>query len=57
MGGADGYFRSGTLDLGSLCIVPDKLCWVLYLDVYCLNDDGNLTDASLLAAIAALKDG
>lgn len=57
MGGADGYFRSGTLDLGSLCIVPDKLCWVLYLDVYCLNDDGNLTDASLLAAITALKDG
>lgn len=24
---------SGCLDLESLCIVPEKRCWVLYLDI------------------------
>lgn len=29
---------------------------VLYIDAYVLNDDGNLTDATMLAVLAALKD-
>ena len=30
--------------------------WRLYLDVYCVDDDGSVFDAVLLAAVAALKD-
>lgn len=29
--------------------------WVLYVDVVCLCDDGNLVDSASLAAISALK--
>lgn len=29
---------------------------MLYIDAYVLNDDGNLTDATMLAVLAALKD-
>ena len=39
----------------ALCIVPDRLAWVIYLDIICLNQDGNLLDAALAAGIAALK--
>eukprot|EP01130_Rhizamoeba_saxonica_P010899 TRINITY_DN4495_c0_g1_i1.p1 TRINITY_DN4495_c0_g1~~TRINITY_DN4495_c0_g1_i1.p1 ORF type:complete len:266 (+),score=46.71 TRINITY_DN4495_c0_g1_i1:23-820(+) len=31
------------------------LSWFLYVDVYCLNYDGNLLDASLLSVLAALE--
>ena len=30
--------------------------WTLFVDVYCLNYDGNLFDVSLAAVIAALKN-
>eukprot|EP01116_Phalansterium_solitarium_P016804 TRINITY_DN3983_c0_g1_i2.p1 TRINITY_DN3983_c0_g1~~TRINITY_DN3983_c0_g1_i2.p1 ORF type:complete len:321 (-),score=23.88 TRINITY_DN3983_c0_g1_i2:12-905(-) len=33
-----------------------RLVWYLYVDIYCLNYDGNIYDASLLALIAALKN-
>ncbi|KIO22018.1 hypothetical protein M407DRAFT_79633 [Tulasnella calospora MUT 4182] len=39
----------------SLCIHPAKACWVLYIDITCINYDGNAFDACLLAAIAALR--
>ncbi len=32
-----------------------KLVWYLYLDIYVLNDDGNVRDACVLAMVAALK--
>ena len=38
-----------------LCIRKGRVAWCLYLDVVCLNDDGNVWDAVLLAASAALK--
>eukprot|EP00043_Microstomoeca_roanoka_P017782 m.186497 g.186497 ORF g.186497 m.186497 type:complete len:354 (+) comp16700_c0_seq7:106-1167(+) len=48
---------SGTvLDKGDLCIIPGKLSWVLYLDVQCLNYDGNVVDAVVLAAMGALRN-
>jgi len=35
----------------------DKLfSWYLWIDVYCLDFDGNLFDASLIAAVGALKN-
>lgn len=33
------------------------MSWYLYVDLYCLNHNGNLFDASLIALIAALKNG
>jgi len=30
--------------------------WTTWIDIYVLNHGGNLVDASMLAALAALKD-
>jgi len=37
-----------------LVIVPGKKVFVIFVDIYVLNHDGNLIDASALAAVAAL---
>lgn len=44
------------VDVRALCIAPGKLVWALRLTVYCVDHDGNLEDAALLAAVAALRD-
>ncbi len=40
--------------LDKLAIVPGKKVWIVWLDIYVLDHDGNLLDASMLAAMAAL---
>lgn len=47
--------ESEAIDLESLVIVPGKLAHVVYIDVYVLDYDGNLIDASVLAAVKALE--
>ncbi|KAL2632761.1 hypothetical protein R1flu_004240 [Riccia fluitans] len=47
---------SQLLDLRQLSITSGKSAWVAYLDIYCLNADGSLLDAALLASAAALMD-
>jgi len=37
--------------------MESKAVWTLFADVICLNYDGNVFDAALLAIIAALKNG
>jgi exosome complex component RRP42 len=49
-----GIRESKTIDLEKLCIEPGKKVFVVFVDVYVLNHDGNLIDASALAAMAAL---
>lgn len=49
-----GIRESKAIDLGKLCIEPGKKVFVVFVDVYVLNHDGNLIDASALAAMAAL---
>jgi exosome complex component RRP43 len=44
------------LPLSALCIEPKKAAWVLYVDLVCINYDGNAFDASVLAIMAALRD-
>ncbi|MCO5577162.1 hypothetical protein L7F22_030986 [Adiantum nelumboides] len=44
------------VDLRDLSIAPGKAAWMAYLDVYCLDADGSLLDAALLASTAALAD-
>ena len=46
--------KNGIIDLKSLCIEPSKACWAIYIDLICLNYDGNLFDLALLATMAAL---
>jgi len=45
------------LDLQQLCISVDKLVWVLSCDIYCLNYDGSVLDACLIALLSALQTG
>lgn len=47
---------SGVLPTSSLCIEPGKAVWALFVDAICINYDGNIFDATLLAMIAALKN-
>jgi exosome complex component RRP42 len=44
----------GSLDLKSLCVLPGKTCWVVYVDALLLNDGGNVLDALSIAVRAAL---
>ena len=39
-----------------ICIIPGKYVWVIFIDVYILDDGGNLFDSSALAAMAALAN-
>ena len=48
--------ESGMIDLKKLVITPGEKVWTLYIDVYPINDDGNLLDASLIACVVALKN-
>ncbi len=50
-----GLRESNLIDLESLCVIPGKKVWILFVDIYVLDDDGNLIDASTLGAIAALS--
>ena len=49
-----GIRESKAIDTGKLCVEPGKKVFVVFVDVYVLNHDGNLIDASALAAVAAL---
>ena len=51
-----GVRESGAVDFSKLCIKPKEKVWVLFIDVYPINDNGNLFDAAALGAIAALKN-
>jgi len=49
-----GIRESEAIDVEKLVIEPGKKVFVVFVDVYVLNHDGNLIDASALAAVAAL---
>jgi len=49
-----GIRESKAIDLQKLCLNPGKRVLIVFIDVYVLNHDGNLIDASALAALAAL---
>lgn len=50
-----GLRESGFIDFQKLCIKEGEKVWNLFVDVYSINDDGNLLDAAVLGAIIALK--
>ena len=49
-----GIRESKAINVGKLVIEAGKKVFVVFVDVYVLNHDGNLIDASALAAMAAL---
>ncbi len=49
-----GIRESGMIDFKKLCIKEGEKVWTLFIDIYTMNDDGDLLDASALAAVAAL---
>jgi exosome complex component RRP42 len=44
-----------TFDLKRLSITPAEKCWTCFVDIHVLDHAGNLIDASMLAAVAALS--
>jgi len=51
-----GIRESKMIDTAKLCIEAGKKVFVVFVDVYVLNHDGNLIDASALAAVSALAN-
>jgi exosome complex component RRP42 len=49
-----GIRESKAIDLKTLCIDPGKKVFVVFVDVYVLDHDGNLIDAAGMAALGAL---
>jgi exosome complex component RRP42 len=49
-----GIRESKAIDLEKLCLEPGKKVLVVFIDLYVLNHDGNLIDASAIGALAAL---
>lgn len=47
--------ESHVIELDKLVVKTGEKVWTVIIDVYPLNDDGNLIDAAVLAAMAALK--
>ena len=48
--------ESGMIDLSELVITPGEKVWTVFVDVYPINDDGNLIDVASIAAMLALKN-
>ena len=46
--------ESKAIDTKSLCIEPGKKVWTIFVDIYVIDYDGNLIDASSIAALEAL---
>jgi len=50
-----GVRESGFIDWKKLCIKAGEKVWSIFIDIYAINDDGNVLDASSIGAVAALK--
>ncbi|MEI6849880.1 MAG: exosome complex protein Rrp42 [archaeon] len=48
--------ESKVIDLEKLNVVPGEKVWTVIVDIYPLNDDGNLIDAATIGALVALKN-
>jgi len=47
--------ESGIIDMKKLVIKEKEKVWTVIIDIYPINDDGNLIDAATIGAVAALK--
>jgi exosome complex component RRP42 len=51
-----GLRESKFIDFEKLCIKEGEKVWTVFVDIYTINDDGNILDAAGIGAIAALKN-
>lgn len=51
-----GVRESKYIDFEKLCIKEGEKVWNIFIDIYSINDDGNLLDAAGIAVLAALKN-
>lgn len=51
-----GIRESGFIDFEKLCIKEGEKVWSIFVDVYSINDDGNMLDAAGIGALVALKE-
>ncbi|MDE1848972.1 MAG: exosome complex protein Rrp42 [Nanoarchaeota archaeon] len=51
-----GIRESKFIDFEKLCIKEGEKVWSVFIDIYSINDDGNLLDAAGIAALIALKN-
>ena len=53
-----GIRESKVIPMGDpkLCVIPGKKVWIIFVDIYVIDDGGNLFDASAFAAMAALAN-
>lgn len=51
-----GIRESGMVDVKKLCITSGEKVWMVFIDIYALDYDGNLFDAANIAAVSALKN-
>lgn len=49
-----GIREAKAVDLSKLVIIPGRKVWNVWIDIYVLDHDGNLLDASSIGALAAL---
>jgi exosome complex component RRP42 len=49
-----GVRQSHAVDTKKLCIIEGEKVWIVFVDIYALDHDGNLIDASALAVLSAL---
>lgn len=47
--------ESKFIDFEKLCIKPGEKVWAVFVDIYSINNDGNLVDAAEIGALVALK--
>lgn len=50
-----GLRESGFIDFEKLCIEEGKKVWTVFVDIYTINDDGNLMDAAGIGSVVALQ--
>ncbi len=51
-----GIRESHFIELEKLCIKEGEKVWTVFIDIYTINDDGNLLDAAGIGAVAALRN-
>jgi len=51
-----GIRESKVIDFKKLCIKKGEKVWTVFIDIYSINADGNLLDASGIGVLAALKN-
>jgi len=51
-----GIRESKFIEFEKLCIKKGEKVWTVFVDIYSINDDGNLLDAAGIGALAALKN-